>query len=67
MTSEAVDYKQFYNMASKAKEELKVEEITVIADKGYYSADEFAKCKDTGIRCEKCKVLQNIHAGVLPN
>ena len=49
VTSEPTDYKQFYNMASKAKEELHVEEITAIADKGYYSADEFAKCEDKGI------------------
>lgn len=49
VTSESTDYKQFYNMASRAKEELKVEEITAIADKGYYSAEEFAKCKDKGI------------------
>jgi Transposase and inactivated derivatives len=50
VTSEPTDYKQFYNMASKAKEELKVDEITAIADKGYYSTDEFIKCKDKGIK-----------------
>lgn len=35
VTSEPTDYKQFYNMASKAKEELHVDELTAIADKGY--------------------------------
>jgi len=41
VTSESTDYKQLFNMASKAKEELQVDEITAIADKGYYSAEEF--------------------------
>lgn len=50
VTSEPTDYKQFYNMASKAKEELKVDEITAIADKGYYSTEVFVKCKDKGIK-----------------
>jgi transposase len=49
VTSEPTDYKQFYNIASKAKEELQVNEIIAIADKGYYSTDEFIKCKDNGI------------------
>jgi transposase len=64
VTSEAVDYKQFYNMASKAKEELKVEEITAIADKGYYSAEEFAKCKDAGIIAIVSKANKNSFASV---
>jgi transposase len=64
VTSEAVDYKQFYNMASKAKEELKVEEITAIADRGYYSAEEFAKCKDAGITAIVSKADKNSFASV---
>ncbi|MFT9078472.1 IS1182 family transposase [Ethanoligenens sp.] len=49
VTSEPVDKEQFYNIASQAKEELGVETITAIADKGYYSARQFAKCKEAKI------------------
>jgi transposase len=58
VTSEPTDYKQFYNMASKAKEELHVDEITVIADKGYYSTDEFIKCKGNGITALVSKAIK---------
>jgi transposase len=49
VTSEAVDRAQLCNISSQAKEELRLDKITVIADKGYYSQVEFAKCSDKGI------------------
>jgi hypothetical protein len=49
VTSQPVDKEQLHNISLQAKEELKVEELTVIADKGYYSAPEFAKCKEDNI------------------
>lgn len=49
VTSEAIDKEQLHNISLQAKEELKVEELTVIADKGYYSALQFAKCKEDNI------------------
>jgi transposase len=49
VTSDAVDYGQLHNIASQAKEELGVDELTAIADRGYYSGEEFAKCKEDGI------------------
>jgi transposase len=49
VTSDPFDKKQFHNIALQAKEEMKVDTITAIADKGYYSASEFAKCKENGI------------------
>ena len=49
VTSEPVDKEQLYNISSQAKNELGVESITVIADKGYYSAQQFAKCKKDNI------------------
>lgn len=64
VTSEPTDYKQFYNMASKAKEELQVDEITAIADKGYYSAEEFAKCKDKGITAIVSKASKGNYSSV---
>jgi transposase len=49
VTSDAVDYGQLHNISSQAKEELGVEELTSIADRGFYSGEEFAKCKEDGI------------------
>jgi transposase len=49
VTSQPVDKEQLHNISLQAKEELSVEELTVIADKGYYSALEFAKCKKDNI------------------
>lgn len=49
VTSEPVDKEQLHNMTLQAKEELGVETIAVIADKGYYSARQFAKCKEDNI------------------
>ncbi|PKM80199.1 MAG: DDE transposase [Firmicutes bacterium HGW-Firmicutes-13] len=49
VTSEPVDKQQFYNITSQAKAELGVDGIIAIADKGYYSASEFAKCKEDNI------------------
>jgi hypothetical protein len=48
--NEAVDYAQLHNIAVKAKEELDVDELISIADKGYYSGEQFAKCKADGIK-----------------
>ena len=49
VTSEPVDKEQLHHISSLAKEALKVEKITVIADTGYYSAKQFAKCKKDNI------------------
>ena len=49
VSSEGEDSKQLYNMASKAKEITKNEQIVVTADKGYDSAKELKKCSDANI------------------
>lgn len=49
VTSEAIDREQLYNMAQQAKEELDVSELSVVADKGYYSAKQFGLCQEAGI------------------
>jgi transposase len=49
VTSEPVDKEQLHSISLQAKEELGVDTITVIADKGYYSASQFAKCKEDDI------------------
>jgi transposase len=43
------DFQQLHGIASKAKEALQVDELTVVADKGFYSAEEFEKCKEDNI------------------
>jgi len=50
VTSDAVDYAQIHNIASKAKEELQSESMIAIADRGYYSGEQFAKCKEEQIQ-----------------
>ena len=50
VTSQAVDYAQLHNISSKAKQELQVNELIVIADKGYYSGEQFMKCKEDNIK-----------------
>jgi len=47
---DAVDYKQLHNIASQAKETLGVETLTAIADKGYYSGEQFARCAEDNIQ-----------------
>jgi len=50
VVSDAVDYGQLYNISSQAKENLDTDELISIADKGYYSGEEFKKCKEDNIQ-----------------
>lgn len=43
------DQGQLSNMAKKAKEVLEVEEIKVLADKGYYATKDLVECETNGI------------------
>lgn len=61
VTSQPVDKEQLYNIASQAKDNLQVEEITVIADKGYYSAKQFEMCEQNGIRPIVAEANQTHH------
>ena len=45
--SKPTDFQQLYGIASKA--ELQVDELKVVADKGYYSGEEFIKCEQDSI------------------
>lgn len=49
VTSEAIDREQLYNISAQAKKELGVSKLTVIADKGYYSAKQFMLCETDNI------------------
>jgi transposase len=49
VTSEAVEYEQFYPMSMKTKEALGVDELTVLADRGYFSGEQLDKAEKAGI------------------
>lgn len=46
----SADQGQLYNMATKAKDKLRVKEIEVLADKGYYDIEDIIKCEENGIK-----------------
>lgn len=48
-TNEVLDNNQLSKMAKRAKDILEVEELEVLADKGYYNAIEIKECVDNGI------------------
>ena len=49
ITSNAADNGQLYPMAELTKQELSVDEITVLADKGYYNGKDLKSCEENGI------------------
>lgn len=49
VTSQAVDYEQFHPMAKQAKENLGVDSLTVLADRGYFSGEQLSLAEKEGI------------------
>jgi transposase len=49
VTNKATDHDQLSQMSKRAKEILGVDELEVLADKGYYDAKEIKECVDNGI------------------
>lgn len=49
VTSNAADNGQLYPMAEQVKRELSIDEITVLADKGYYNGKDLKSCEENGI------------------
>jgi transposase len=49
VTNQGHDRKQLANMAVQAKAILSVDELTVVADRGYFSGEEIKACDDGGI------------------
>lgn len=62
VTSQPIDKEQLYNMASQAKENLGADELTVVADRGYYSANEFELCENESIHPIVTEANQTHHA-----
>src|SRR5499425_2501926 len=49
VTNVGTDRHQLSNMAEQAREEMVVEELDVVADRGYYEGKEIKACEDAGI------------------
>jgi transposase len=49
------DSGELYRMSERAKEVLEVEELTNLADRGYYSGQETAACESNGVTCLAAK------------
>lgn len=49
VTSCAADNGQLYPMSENVKEDLSVDEITALADKGYYNGECLKRCQENGI------------------
>ena len=51
VTNNSGDSGELHKMSERAKEVLEVEEITNLADKGYYNGDDIAACERDGVTC----------------
>jgi len=49
VTSQAIDYQQFYPMSKQTKDNLGVDTLTVLADRGYFSGEQIAAAESEGI------------------
>jgi transposase len=49
VTNQGHDRTQLHNMASQAKEILEVDELEVVADRGYFKGEEILACEEDGI------------------
>lgn len=50
VTNEGTDRSQLKNMATQAKQVTGHEELSVVADRGYYNSTEIKSCEDSGIK-----------------
>ena len=67
VTNVGTDRHQLANMAEKARDEMVVETLDAVADRGYYDSEEIRACVESGIgditeaddiRCESCGPLR---------
>lgn len=61
VTNVGHDRGQLSNMAAQAKEAIATEELTVVADRGYYNGEEIKACEDVGHKTylPKCQTSGN--------
>jgi len=60
------DRSQLANISLQAKEELKVDKLTVVADRGYYNGEEIKSCSEANIEVylPKCETSGNQAKGL---
>lgn len=58
--NEGVDRSQLSNMAKKARSAMGVDDLTVIADRGYFKSDEILACHEAGITAIVPKTVTSI-------
>jgi IS5 family transposase len=63
VVNEANDQGQLHKTAKAVKDNLGLKEMTVLADKGYYSTDDFKKCHDDNITTIVAKPEDHKRAG----
>jgi hypothetical protein len=49
VTNIGIDRSQLSSMAKQAREAMGTQELTVVADRGYYKSEEILACHDAGI------------------
>lgn len=66
VTNVGTDRAQLMNMASQAKEAISSNELTIVADRGYFSGNEIKACEDAGIKTylPKCQTSGNQAKGL---
>lgn len=66
VTNVGTDRAQLMNMASQAKESMSSNELTIVADRGYFSSNEIKACEDAGIKTylPKCQTSGNQAKGL---
>ena len=66
VTNEGHDRAQLNNMATQAKDAMATEELTVVADRGYFSGEEIKSCEEAGIKTyiPKCQTSGNQAKGL---
>lgn len=66
VTNVGNDRTQLKNMATQAKEAIDTDELTVVADRGYFNGEEIKACEDVGIKTylPKCQTSGNQAKGL---
>lgn len=55
VTGNSNDSGNLYQMTASAKDLMGVEELSAVADRGYYQGEDIAKCEENGVKCYVAK------------
>lgn len=66
VTNQGTDRAQLKNMSTQAKDAIATDELTVVADRGYFNGEEIKACEDAGIKVyvPKCQTSGNQAKGL---